>query len=163
MNNETVFVTPTQWILNVHVKIKTQINLSEIATILGLVKSTNLFSPNKKKCKWKLRNTRSSWLQNYFYGYEKWPIIFPITKSRTLSRRYTYNQTPLWMCKQHSAQCKWIITQHKLQKSPNSFSRARNWIFFDGHVSHLISTQQSMLFSNWRRNLRHREPQTSSN
>lgn len=41
-----------------------------------------------------------------------------------------------------ASQCKWLMTENIVQKQPKSLSRKRNWIFYTGQVSHLISAQQ---------------------
>lgn len=43
---------------------------------------------------------------------------------------------------------KWLMPQSILQEQPKSCSRKRNEIFFDGQVSHLITTQHAFQLLN---------------
>lgn len=47
-----------------------------------------------------------------------------------------------------------IMSQSILQRTPESFTRQRNSVFYNSQVSHLTRTQRNMWFSCWRQNWR---------
>lgn len=76
-----------------------------------------------------------------------------LARSRTLLSWHVYH----WQCLQLRgtvSMVKRIMSQSILQRTPNSFTRQRNSVFYNSQVSHLTRTQRNMWFSCWRQNWR---------